>query len=271
MQLATSSRRVINRLESHKKRRESEKTIAFWRHNTSPKATDQSLRNHILLTRDTRYVDLAEICVFSFLYHHPNAKFKIYCDDKTITYASNKFSSEIMKSQITVELIQNSFKQDWQEQKLEIILSMNGTHDLMLDADLRWNAPLGRTEGVFFLVKEFELKDKSPFREILTKASIVSPDASMKNISIFSFGGLELTNSEIDQIRITMREYQEIVDSDVVGKLDRIAIKRVMEQYALSLCSETWSMKTTFVKKSDRPLDGGIVESCYFGATGGTF
>jgi hypothetical protein len=93
----------------------------------------------------------------------------------------------------------------------------------------------------------------------------------MKNTSIFSFGGIELTNSEIDQIRITMREYLEIVDSDVVGKLDKIAIQRVMEQYALSLCSETWSTKATFVKKSDRPLDGGIVESCYFGATGGTF
>ena len=271
MQLATSSRRVINKLESHKKHRKSEKTIAFWRHNTSPTATDQILRNHILLTRDTRYVDLAEICVLSFLFHHPKAHFTLYCDEKTVNYAGKKFTAEIKKSQIYIEILNKNFEQNWQEQKLEIILSMNGTHDLMLDADLRWNAPLERTEGALFLVKEFELKDKSPFREILAKASIVSPEASMKNISIFSFGGLELTNSEINKIRITMREYQEIVDSDVVGKLDKIAIKRVMEQYALSLCSETWSTKTTFVKKSDRPLDGGIVESCYFGATGGTF
>lgn len=271
MQLATSSRRVINKIESNKKRRESEKTIKFWRQNTSPAATDQIIRNHILLTRDTRYVDLAEICVSSFLFHHPKAHFTLYCDEKTVKYAGKKFTAEIKKSQISIKILNNNFKQNWQEQKLEIILSMNGTDNLMLDADLRWNAPLERTEGVLFLVKEFELKDKSPFREILAKANIVSPKASMKNTSIFSFGGLELTNFEINQIRIRMREYQEIVDSDVVGKLDRIAINRVMEQYALSLCSETWSTKTIFVKKSDRPLDGGIVESCYFGATGGTF
>jgi hypothetical protein len=219
-------------------------------------------------------VDLAEIWVSSFLFYNPKAYFILYClycDKKTTNYVGKEFNTEIKKLQIDIEILNKNFDQNWQEQKLEIILSMNGTLVLMIDADLRWNAPLESTGSVLFVVKEFELKDKSPFGEILAKARIVPPEASMKNASLLSFGGFKPTNSEIDQIRITMRDYQEIVDSDVVGKLDKFAIERAMEGYALSLCSEKWSTKATFVKKSDRPLDGGIEESCYFGATGGTF
>ena len=74
-----------------------------------------------------------------------------------------------------------------------------------------------------------------------------------------------------NNIQITLREYRENVESDLVGMIDKDPIGRVIEQFALSICSETWSTNLGFVKKSDKPIDGGVVESCYFGATGGTF
>jgi hypothetical protein len=68
-----------------------------------------------------------------------------------------------------------------------------------------------------------------------------------------------------------MDNYREIIDSPAVGKLDKVAVGRVIEQFALSACSETWNIEISYIKESDAPMDGGIVESCYFGATGGTF
>jgi hypothetical protein len=133
MQLATWSRRVINKLESYKKRRKSEKTLAFWRHNTSPTATDQILRNHILLTRDTRYVDLAEICVSSFLFHHPKAHFTLYCDEKTANYAGKKFTAEVEKLQIDIEKIQTEVIHQNELGKTIITISYNSNDNGYLD------------------------------------------------------------------------------------------------------------------------------------------
>jgi hypothetical protein len=93
----------------------------------------------------------------------------------------------------------------------------------------------------------------------------------MKNVSVFSFGGYQLSNTEFTSVRNTMDRYREIVDSPTVGSLDKVAVGRVIEQFALSVCSELWSVAIAYVKEIDAPMDGGKVESCYFGATGGTF
>ena len=225
-----------------------------------------------MLTRDNRYVDLAEICIHSFLHHHPKATFTLHCDNSTLTYVNSKFHKEIAGGKIQVQLLNIEDEKDWQEQKLDLILSMNGTSDVFLDADLRWNGALREENGkALFLVREFELKDKSPFREILANINNLPPNSSMKNVSVFSFGGFQLSNTEFTSVRNTMDRYREIVDSPTVGSLDKVAVGRVIEQFALSVCSELWSVEIAYVKESDAPMDGGKVESCYFGATGGTF
>lgn len=225
-----------------------------------------------MLTREIQYVDLAEICVYSFLHYHPNTIFTLHCDEKTIDHAILKFDKEIDKGRVNLQVLDCESGANWQEQKLELILRMSGTKEIFLDADLRWNGAFSsESDGVLFFVKEFELRKKSPFREMLTQFHFAPPDTSMKNVSIFSFNGYELREADSALIRDTMEQYRDLVASTIVGKLDRPAIGRVIEQFTLSVCSETWDTEVSFVKEVDKPLDGRIVESCYFGATGGTF
>jgi hypothetical protein len=245
--------------------------LVNWQREIAPTHSVKDFNVHIMLTQNKKYVDLAEICIFSFRFHHPNVRFTLHCDKEMMEYAKSKFLPSLSENQLIMVEIDSSKDLDWQEQKLDIILELSGTNDLMLDADLRWNGSLNIKEEVTFFVEEFEFKSKSPFREIIKKSTIAKTNSSMKNISFFTFGGYELSQLDLLNIRKVLNEYRDVVDSDVVGKLDRDAVGRVIEQFVLSVCSETWSTQVGFVKITDKPLDGGIVESCYFGATGGTF
>lgn len=267
-----SLRRLVRIIESLLNQRRTLKELSRWKKSTSPLALPKEINVHVMITRVDRYVDLAEICIHSFFHHHPKATFTLHCDYSTLNHVKSKFHEEISEGKIQVQILDIEDKKDWQEQKLDLILAMNGTSDIFLDADLRWNGALNDQNGkVLFLVKEFELRDKSPFREILAKFDSLPPYSSMKNVSVFSFGGYQLSTAELNSIRNTMELYREIVDSPIVGSLDKAAIGRVIEQFALSVCSEMWSNEISYVKESDAPMDGGKVESCYFGATGGTF
>lgn len=261
----------MNKSESYFKLRHEKKMLVNWQRGISPSHSVKDFNVHIMLTQNKKYVDLAEICIFSFRFHHPNVRFTLHCDKELMEYAKSKFSPSLSENQLIMVEIESNKDLNWQEQKLDIILGLSGTNDLMLDADLRWNGSLNIKDEVTFLVKEFEFKSKSPFREIIKKSIIGKANSSMKNVSFFTFGGYELTEADMLNIKKAINEYREVVDSDVVGKLDRESVGRVIEQFVLSVCSETWSTQVGFVKKADKPLDGGIVESCYFGATGGTF
>jgi len=267
-----SLRGLLRTIESLLNRRRISKELLRWKRSTSPGASFRDIGAHVMLTRDNRYINLAEICVHSFFHYHPKANFTIHCDGFTLNRVNSKFHKEIEEGKIRVQVLKNEKEKDWQEQKLDLILTMNGTSDIFLDADLQWNGALNEENGkALFLVKEFELRDKSPFREILSKFDTFPPYSAMKNVSVFSFGGYQLSTTELTSIRNAMDEYREIVDSSIVGSLDKAAIGRVIEQFALSVCSEIWSTQISYVKESDAPMDGGKVESCYFGATGGTF
>lgn len=267
-----SLRRFLRIIESLLNKRRTSKELSRWKKSTSALASHKEIKAHVMLTRDNRYVDLAEICIHSFFHHHPKTTFTLHCDKSTLNHVYSKFHKEIAEGKIQVQLIDNKGEKNWQEQKLDLILAMNGTSDIFLDADLRWNGALSEENWkALFLVREFELKDKSPFREILGNFNNLPPNSSMKNVSVFSFGGYKLSNTEFTSVRNTMDSYREIVDSPTVGILDKVAVGRVIEQFALSVCSELWNAEISYVKESDAPMDGGKVESCYFGATGGTF
>jgi hypothetical protein len=267
-----SLRGLVRKTESLLNQRRISRELSRWKASTSLGASHKDIRAHVMLTRNNRYVDLAEICIQSFFHYHPNATFTLHCDNSTVKYVNSKFQKEITEGQIQVLLLNIEDERDWQEQKLDLILAMNGSSDIFLDADLRWNGALNEESGkALFLVKEFELRDKSPFREILTKFDNFPPHSAMKNVSVFSFGGHQLSIAELSAIRDAMDHYRKIIASPIVGSLDKAAIGRVIEQFALSVCSEIWGIEISYVKESDAPLDGGKVESCYFGATGGTF
>ena len=271
MRRMISLRSVINGTESYFKLRQDRKTMKLWKNKVSAVTSPQSFNANIMLTNNQKYVDLAEICVNSFIYFHPKSHFTLHCDGNTITYTKAKFSSLIQEGRVKIKEIEAKEGLNWQDQKLEIILSLSGTKQLMLDADLRWNGPLEINEGVTFFVEEFTLNRKSPFREIIKETKLGTSRSTMKNLSFFSFGGYALTEEDLKNIKICMDEYRENVRSDLVGKFDKASIERVIEQFVLSVCCETWPTNINFVKYSDKPKDGGIVESCYFGATGGTF
>lgn len=272
MQDYLSFKRLLRKIESSQKKHKIARDLSRWKNTISSHPSSLVINAHIMLIRETAYVDLAEICVQSFFHHHPNANFILHCDDRTRDYVEIKFKREIESGKVSLRDLGSEHGRDWQEQKLDLILKMSGTKEVFLDADLRWNGAItDEFNEVLFLVKEFQLKSKSPFREILTQFDFTSSEPTMKNLSVFSFGGYQLSEFDLSLIRRTMNQYTEIVASSIVGNLDKFAIGRVIEQFTLSVCSETWGKEVAYIKEWDKPLDGGIVESCYFGATGGTF
>jgi len=271
MKASNLARQVINEIESRHKRNLASSNLKRWTGRTAENASIDNYIINIMLVLNRQYVSLAEICVRSFLYFHPNSHFSLHCDALTRTYAEKTFA-DLIRCQ-TLEIMDVVLKDGmaWQELKLDLILKMSGTDEYFLDADLRWNGSLKKKSQVTFFVEEFKFNEKSPFREICAAIPNIPLSSSMKNLSIFSFGGYVLDDKDNICVKELLVEFKKIVSGPLVGDLDKANTLRVIEQFVLSTASENWRAPIQFVKSQDKPLDGGLVESCYFGATGGIF
>jgi hypothetical protein len=225
---------------------------------------------HLLVVKNTRYAILARTCIESFLYFHPKSLIKIHCD--SVTYPSLRKALRPIQirhhQQISYQIIENA--KSWQENKLGLILSLSGTSDIFMDADLKWNGAIQTSldKTITFFVNEGESK----YLEVLSHSnfSINIPElATMKNTSFFCWGNLKLNSMEVDEVMNLFHSIQEVVLGSSPNLLREI--ERLSEQIALSLIPELFERHSSFLKKSDSQFDGSIVESSYFGSSGGRF
>ena len=225
---------------------------------------------HILVTKKIEYADLARVCVESFLSHNPEFEVIIHTDKESLQRLQNKFRITKHLTRLRV-VCDQSESESWQEQKLNLILELSGSSDVFMDADLRWNGQLPKIDTITFFVREFEMKEKSPFREILRTPEFNKyPDTFMKNLSFFSFSG---TKSPIasSATKALWNSYKDLCRSGIVGADDIEKIERVSEQFIMSLVMCNNKTTVSYLKSSDSIKDGDFVESCYYGATGGIF
>jgi len=243
-----------------------------WVYTNSKMASDSQNTAHILVINNDEYVKVAKTCVESFLHFNPLCKVVLHCDSATLTKSQQLLRKSRKRRDIEFRLINHSSEHLWQITKLNLILSMNGTKDIFMDADLRWNGPLPQIEYFTYFVKEFEMKDKSPFREILSNGFHEDfPDTFMKNVSFISFSKQLLPDEALVLAKNYCEKYIESVNGPLVGKLDKISKMRMVEQVVLSLLIPKFLDTVGYLKDSDQIMDGRFVESSYFGATGARF
>ena len=243
-----------------------------WTHTEAKNASPLELIAHVLVIKNDEYCKVAKTCIESFLHFHPNCKVVVHCDKFTFLKTESLLKRVSRKRKIEIRPISEIKDELWQITKLELILSMNGSDDVFMDADLRWNGPLDKLRFFTYFVREFDMEKKSPFRELIKYGfEDIFPDTYMKNVSFITFAGQSLPTDASLNLRDKCKEYLKLVESNIVGTLDVSNMARMVEQVILSLFIPKYLSEFEYLKDADQIMDGRFVESSYFGATGAKF
>ena len=241
--------------------------------------TNQSqseLKANLLVVKNSKYSELAQLCVFSFLHYHPYAKVKLHCDEATFLSVTRWVKKSRFSKLITVKKIHSDASESWQLQKLKLLFSLSGTSEIFIDADMRWNAPLklslDDTTDVFFFVKEFDLSNNKIFSHMLSnKAFQKYGNASMFNSSFVCLSGLILNDLEKQNVLEIQQNILVYAQQSDLEDHEKRSMVRISEQLALSLAATQWGRPLSALKEIDGCKDGSFLESSYFGATGFQF
>lgn len=226
---------------------------------------------HILAAKDTKYLAIAKIAVASFLYHNPKSQVVIHCDNATYRQALLEFKFFMKRG--TVKIIPNNQDDNsWQLQKINLLCEIaNKQSNFYMDCDVRWNGCLTLPEVCTSYVSEFQLREKSPFLELLPLLGLESHEIQMLNTTFVYLYPGNFTDSELGEIVNCHDEIIKLCNSGAVAELDVEQIKRLSEQigYSIFLCKS--GRKHVPLKSHDGHMDGSFLESSYFGATGAEF
>ena len=240
----------------------------FWKLRKRRGSDDFGGVAHILLVKNVQYVAFAKICVNSFLSFHQKSKVVVHCDSVTYSLAKSKLSKSFFFGEIEVLLDQDEF-QTWQSLKAALIISMANSHDVYMDADLRWRSSIVRLRTLTFLVDEFDFRGNSTFVKLLGCSIFKNlQNPKMRNTSFATFGGIQVDPGISTEILETVENFAKILSSLNFSEEEITALNRLSEQITISLLSEKITSEIKFLKISDSRLDKGIVESPYFGSTG---
>ncbi len=222
-------------------------------------------RCHLVILNKKEYVYLSQICVNTFLKFHPKAVFVLHVDPELELLTRKKFKRLIQLGLLNISVCRGEVE-NWQRRKLEVILAMNQSFEIYMDADLRWNGPLPSLEFFNVYLKEFSLKDHDVYLSNLPVLSLMQT-AFMYNLSFFSSNGSNFTETEKLEI-LDMEQKISNIKSDSSSEILIAPLRRMSEQIALSIYLDKSNRKVVPLKSEDARNDGAFVESCYFGSTG---
>ena len=248
------------------------KTRNIWLNLNSNPHSNLTNNVHMLVVKNIMYIDLARICIESFLHYHPKTKIIVHCDSQTIDKMRKGLRATQKRRPGSIILLLDTGIESWQIKKLKLLLSLMGTSDFFMDADIRWNGVIKKIQGLTFFVQEFYLKENSIYSKFLENLSLNSEkNYTMKNTSFFCWNNLSLNSQTLDWIDSILLNISSI--SKIIGfsESEKNEIYRIQEQLIISLATDQSDMKSFFLKNSDKQFDGGLAESSYFGATGSRF
>ncbi len=226
---------------------------------------------HMLAVKNPIYLRIGRIAVASFLFHNPGSKVVIHCDKQTQVIAEKEFKFFIRKNLVSLSEV-NSEGDPWQLQKIQLLIQISNLElNFYMDCDVRWNGNLDLPNLCTCYVREFKLKDKSPFRELIATLEVLEPEAEMLN-STFAY--LFPGSFYPDELNLMLQIYNDILgkcNSGVVADLDVNQIERLSEQLAFSIFLAHTRRSFSALKSQDGHKDGRFLESSYFGATGAEF
>jgi hypothetical protein len=232
---------------------------------TPKNANKETIIANMLVVKDLRYVKIAKICVQSFLHFHPNSRIVVHADSRTFLKSQKKLSSK------KVKVIRDQNDSDpWQISKLNLVSQLSGSHEIFMDADLRWNGPIKKITKPTFFVREFTFNEQEKYSVVFAELNWEKYlNYSMKNTSFVSFGGVSFPKKTWDEILQNILSFQQKVNESKLSQDVKVDLIRISEQVALSLVLDDF--ECNFLKASDSQFDGLLVESSYVGATGTRF
>ena len=124
------------------------------------KPTSKSERtSHILAMGNRTYGDMSLFCASTFRMHNSNFQILIHCDLDMFEYLRSKFAVRFGKIKLCqcVEIGTNPYKK-----QLEFFGNLQGTYDLLMDADIWWKSSLPNvqvplTYNIESFLRSFEL------------------------------------------------------------------------------------------------------------------
>ena len=265
-------RNMLSTLRKIAKRAEFLSNRFRWLFMSAPAPFTNIDKVHLLVVKKPEYASIAKVAVESFTHFHPASEVVVHADEFTYNKLKQEMRLVLKRRRVSIRPTFRGDNNSWQRQKVDLLLSLNGSSDAFMDADLRWNGAIPETGGLTFFVDEFDMSEKSPYRQLLQTLKLdLSRPISMKNTSFFTFQGISISQEKLDAFKLAFESYPSLLMQADIGSLDRTLIGRLSEQLTFSVQSELWEVPINYLKTSDGHMDGSFLESSYYGATGASF
>lgn len=223
---------------------------------------------HFLVVKQPIYAKLSMYAIASLLYFNPQFEIVIHCDDKCKKSVLWRCRL-LLGSRCNINLI-GGVVTDPMRNKALLLLTLQGTDDIFVDADTRFNGKLPRLSQITTLVKEFRMDEKPIWIRICRDIGIDSGKVEMLNTSFFSWSGHTL-----DLNYVTFQDFYDKfssvhwTDISMEYSIESQSLQRLVEQVFFSIVLS--GNKTNALKNFDTVADKGVIESTYFGASGYRF
>ncbi len=222
---------------------------------------------HMLVCKRREYVAISKFAIASFLRFNSNYKILLHSDREQLQNAK-KLSVLFPGSRFNVihDIPDSGYPY---ELKGQLLLSLQGTHDIYLDVDTRTNGSLPNISAPLTLVAEFKMKDNINFSRILRELDLSHfENCYLLNVSIVSWAGHDFGISG-DEFSVWCRKYMQIDWNSFLSSEQIPYFKRFVEQVFMSIKMQERGFQV--LKEKDRVGDKGLIECSYFGASGYRF
>lgn len=226
---------------------------------------------HLLIVKKVDYLYLSVTAINSFSAWNPDYKVIVHMDKalySQIEFFKLKFNN-IEKIQF-IEDIEDSA--DWIKSQFELLISLNGTFDLAFDADMRCNSKikLDPLPTNFIIEKQILGKLTLDYIALSFHSVHLYNHSLMLNPCVFSWGGNKLSQTQkiaIEELFEHLMKGNEPERSNTTFGFPR----RLAGQIAFSIMIQEYFPNFKIMKANDKPRDGGVFDSTYFGASGNSF
>ena len=220
--------------------------------------SDEHQNFKILAIKKPEYAFLASICCKSLLAVHPNSSIEVVCDQ--FTKKSFLINTKLIRKIFDLKIMTIESEKSWQEQKFELILSMNGSSDIFLDADLIINKKITKMANPTLFVKEFTFNEYTRYRFLKNLDRGIYNNYSMKNSSFVTFNKNSINYEEIEKIElltefisgVILRQLNKVLkqglDMDDKASFDVLLLYQLEKMEQIDLFSQSLSELKTSIE-----------------------
>jgi hypothetical protein len=222
----------------------------------------------MIVIQNKDYVWISLYCIISFLRLNPGSTIEVTVDDATYNLAKQLYKCIDRKRICIIVENNNGLPALWSKAKL--IVSLQNSNYIFMDADLRWHKPLPNlpTSGITVLSEEFDLAKRTNYRNLMTANKWVDIEkVFMLNTSFVYLNKISFA-VDFSIVLNLIKQFENVFDKSF-GFNPEENIKRLSEQIVLSYLlrkKEVHSLDLIINSRNDLG-----VESTYFGATGHRF